>query len=77
MAKRSIPTREYELLLREYYYAVKAFKEANETIPEMIRGRLDGDDDVETVIRQSIQEGQPLVDLLEKLHVKVEKDKNR
>jgi len=77
MTKRSISKREFDLLLPPYYYAVVAFKEANETIPEMMRGRLDGDDDMETEIRQSIQEGQPLDDLLEKLNVKVEKDNNR
>jgi hypothetical protein len=77
MAKRLISKKEFGEIDGLYFLAGKAFKEANETQPEMIRGRLDGDDDMEMAIRQGIQDGQPLDDLLEKLNVKVEEDNNR
>jgi hypothetical protein len=76
MAKRLIPKKGYREIDGLYYLANTALKDAS-LLANMIRDRLDGDDDMETAIRQGTQEGQPLDDLLEKLNVKVQEDNNR
>jgi hypothetical protein len=76
MAKRLISKKEFGEIEGLYYLADRALKDVS-LLANMIRDRLDGDDDMETAIRQNIQEGQPLVDLLKNLNVKVKGDNSR